>query len=62
MNVLDEAGMALGYISLTSKLKNALHDLRASKEIRTKVFWIDQICIDQDGIEKNHQVELMGQI
>jgi Heterokaryon incompatibility protein (HET) len=26
------------------------------------VFWIDQICIDQEGDEKNHQVAMMGAI
>jgi hypothetical protein len=26
------------------------------------VFWIDQICIHQEGEEKGHQVGLIGQI
>ncbi|KAH8768520.1 heterokaryon incompatibility protein-domain-containing protein [Hyaloscypha finlandica] len=58
--VLDENGHELGYIPLTKNLSSALCDLRQVKEITSKIFWIDQICIDQEGKEKNHQVALMG--
>jgi Heterokaryon incompatibility protein (HET) len=55
-------GNLLGYIPLTANLNHALHDLWSAEQLPTKVFWIDQICIDQDGMEKSSQVELMGQI
>jgi hypothetical protein len=60
--VLDENGHELGYIPLTKNLQAALCDLREAEEITSKIFWIDQICIDQEGKEKNHQVALMGDI
>lgn len=60
--VLDENGHELGYIPLTKNLSSALCDLRQVEEITSKIFWIDQICIDQEGEEKNHQVALMGDI
>src|ERR1700709_975563 len=60
--VLDSEGNEVGYIPLTRSLKVALQDLRDTLEIEQKVFWIDQICINQEGSEKNHQVALMGQI
>jgi hypothetical protein len=47
---------------LTINLRNALHDLRDAQELESKVSWIDQICIDQQAEEKNHQVKLIGQI
>jgi hypothetical protein len=52
----------LGRIPLTKNLNDALHDLWNADELTSKVFWIDQICIDQEGEEKNHQVAFMGQI
>jgi hypothetical protein len=52
----------LGRIPLTENLNDALHDLWNADELTSKVFWIDQICIDQEGEEKNHQVAFMGQI
>jgi hypothetical protein len=52
----------LGRIPLTKNLNDALHDLWNADELTSKVFWIDQICIDQEGDEKNHQVAFMGQI
>lgn len=60
--VLDEDGHELGFIPLTTNLQSALCDLRDAQEVQTKVFWIDQICIHQQGEEKNHQVALMGKI
>ena len=60
--ILDEDGNELGYIPLTANLQTALCDLRDAEEVTTNVFWIDQICIKQDGEEKNHQVALMGDI
>jgi hypothetical protein len=62
LKVQDVAGAPLGYIRITSNLKNALHDLRSATELKSKVFWIDQICINQASVEKNHQVQLMGEI
>jgi heterokaryon incompatibility protein (HET) len=60
--VRNDDGKALGYIPLTTNLNKALRDLRDAKELKNKFFWIDQICIDQAGKEKNHQVQLMSQI
>jgi hypothetical protein len=60
--VRTATGQTVGYIPLTSNLWNALHDLRDAQELESKVFWIDQICINQQAEEKNHQVKLMGQI
>jgi hypothetical protein len=45
--VRDRGGQALGYIPLTMNLHHALRDLWHSHEVTLKVFWIDQICIDQ---------------
>ncbi|KAK0621020.1 heterokaryon incompatibility protein-domain-containing protein [Immersiella caudata] len=60
--VHNGTGAALGYIPLTLSLFNALRDLRDSEGVKSKQFWIDQICIDQQGDEKNHQVAIMGEI
>lgn len=44
--------------------ENLWLDLQCLKSLTEKqTFWIDAICIDQNNtIERNHQVELMGQI
>ena len=60
--VLDEHGNAVGYIPLTTNLQRTLCDLRDASDLESKVFWIDQICIDQQGSEKNLQVSMMGDI
>src|ERR1700750_318524 len=61
--VRDTAGNSKGYIPLTLSLYNALQDLRDSPEIISKVFWIDQICINQEhDEEKGSQVAQMGRI
>jgi hypothetical protein len=60
--VRDAKGERLGQIPLTKNLNNALRDLWNAEEITSKVFWIDQICIDQEGEEKIQQVSLMAQI
>lgn len=61
--VLDDLGRAIGWIPLTKNLGDAMCDLRDAEELNHKVFWIDQICIDQqDGKEKSHQVAKMSQI
>ena len=60
--VLSDNGKEFGYIPLTENLQNALCDLRDADEVKSKVFWIDQICIDQEGEEKNGQVRMMGDI
>lgn len=50
-------------IPLTKSLHVLLKDLRASQNISTMTFWVDQICIDQENdLEKNHQVGLMSEI
>ncbi|KAF2184619.1 hypothetical protein K469DRAFT_781150 [Zopfia rhizophila CBS 207.26] len=44
-------------------LRDALCDLRDAKELESKIFWIDRICINQgDSNEKNTQVAMMGEI
>lgn len=60
--VVDDKGEKLGRIPLTENLNDALRDLWNAEELTNKVFWIDQICIDQEGEEKSHQVAMMGQI
>jgi hypothetical protein len=60
--VRDENRDILGYIPLTANLRDALCDLRNSEELPNKVFWIDQICINQESDEKSSQVAIMGQI
>lgn len=56
----DEPNM--GFIPISSNLNSAMRDLWRSENVKDKIFWIDQICIDQDGEEKNHQVAIMGEI
>ncbi|KUJ15753.1 uncharacterized protein LY89DRAFT_670297 [Mollisia scopiformis] len=60
--VRGDDGSRIGYIPLTANLKDAFGDLRDAEGLQSKVFWIDQICIDQEGDEKNHQVAMMGAI
>jgi Heterokaryon incompatibility protein (HET) len=60
--ILDATGRELGFLPLTKNLQSALGDLRDADEVTSQIFWIDQICIDQEGEEKNHQVILMGDI
>jgi hypothetical protein len=57
--VHGEGGQIAGYVPLTANLKNTLCDLRDTGEVESKVFWVDQICINQEGDEKNHQVAMM---
>ncbi|KAN0112562.1 HET domain containing protein [Hyaloscypha variabilis] len=60
--VTDGKGEKRGQIPLTKNLNDALRDLWNAEELTSKVFWIDQICIDQEGEEKSQQVASMGQI
>jgi hypothetical protein len=60
--VRDSRGKELGIIYLTQNLNAALRNLWNAEGVSNKVFWIDQICIDQQGEEKNHQVALMHKI
>lgn len=61
--VVDNSGDPMGFIPLTKNLYNAIRELRDSREIVDKVFWIDQICINQESVEeKNHQVAMMAEI
>jgi hypothetical protein len=62
MIVRNDGGKNLGYTPLTTNLQHALCDLRDSNEVESKVFWIDQICINQRSDENNRQVPLMGKI
>ena len=60
--VMDRDKNLLGAIRLTATLKNVLFDLIQSP-IEPKVFWIDQLCIDQsDKRDKSIQVPQMGRI
>lgn len=61
--ILNKFGEACGWIPLTMNLGNAMCNLRDAEKLKSKVFWIDQICINQqDEKEKNHQVAMMNQI
>lgn len=62
ITIRDAMENSLGYINLTANLHDALHDLWSARNVDRKIFWIDQICINQDGEEKNGQVALMHQI
>jgi Heterokaryon incompatibility protein (HET) len=63
IEVEDEQGQSVGWIPLTKNLHSAMSDLWRSSEVDSKVFWIDQICIDQSNLsEKGHQVQYMGSI
>ena len=60
--VMDRDKNLLGAIRITATLKNVLLDLIQSP-IEPKVFWIDQLCIDQsDKGDKSIQVPQMGRI
>ncbi|KAI9658046.1 MAG: hypothetical protein M1821_002706 [Bathelium mastoideum] len=60
--ICDTRGRNVGFVPLTRNLYDALHDLRDTPELKNTNFWIDQICIDQNGEEKNHQVKIMNKI
>ncbi|KAJ5721342.1 uncharacterized protein N7483_009276 [Penicillium malachiteum] len=61
--VCDESDTEIGWIPLTMNLGNAMSDLRDAEELESKIFWIDQICINQaDETEKGYQVAMMRQI
>jgi heterokaryon incompatibility protein (HET) len=63
VQVRDAKGEDLGLIPLTTNLHHALRDLRDSLDIKSKEFWIDQICIDQNNEEeKGYQVALMADV
>ena len=48
-------------LRISRTLRNALHYVR--DETRSRVFWADQICINQADIaERGHQVNVMGRI
>ncbi|EAT88720.1 hypothetical protein SNOG_03515 [Parastagonospora nodorum SN15] len=54
---------AISSIPLTKNLHNALCDLRNTKDMKNRTFWIDQISINQqDDHEKGLQVSMMSQV
>jgi hypothetical protein len=60
--VMDRNKNSLGAVRLTATLRNVLFDLIQSP-IEPKVFWIDQLCIDQsDSRDKSIQIPEMGRI
>ena len=60
--VMDSDKNLLGAIRITATLKNVLLDLMHSR-VEPKVFWIDQLCIDQsDPQDKSIQIPEMGRI
>ncbi|PMD27808.1 hypothetical protein NA56DRAFT_147976 [Hyaloscypha hepaticicola] len=60
--VMDRDKNRLGGIRITATLKNVLLDLMQSP-VEPKVFWIDQLCIDQsDPQDKSIQIPEMGTI
>lgn len=59
----DDGTSNLGWLPLTRNLHNAVKNLGNSVNITPKVFWINQISINQaDNKEKGHQVENMHPI
>lgn len=60
--VRHTSGKVHGHIAITRNLDQAMRDLWASPDVVDRTFWIDQICINQDGAEKNDQVAMMGDI
>jgi len=51
------------YIPLTKSLHDAMKDLRSMREFQDKLFWIDQISINQeDNEERGQQVTMMNEI
>ncbi|KAH6258567.1 hypothetical protein HBI40_060000 [Parastagonospora nodorum] len=61
--VLDQHSSAISSIPLTKNLHNALCDLRNTKDMKNRTFWIDQISINQqDDHEKGLQVSMMSQV
>lgn len=60
--VMDRDKNRLGAIRITATLKNVLLDLMQSP-VEPKIFWIDQLCIDQvDPHDKSIQIPKMGRI
>lgn len=49
-------------LSVTPNCLEAMRYLRPRRWRAGRVIWIDAACIDQDSSEKNHQVQLMGEI
>jgi hypothetical protein len=59
IEIEDEHGKSIGWIALTNNLHSAINDLWRSGEIESKVFWIDQICIDQGNLSENAAILLV---
>ena len=61
--VLDKHSSAISSLLLTKNLHDALCDLRDTKDMKNRTFWIDQISINQhDDHEKGLQVSMMSKI
>ncbi|KAI9767521.1 MAG: hypothetical protein M1839_004481 [Geoglossum umbratile] len=51
------------YAFLENAISGAIESVSHSSEYCVKYLWIDQLCIDQTSVlEKNHQVQRMGEI
>lgn len=49
------------YLEITDNLNMALRYIRSKR--KTRILWVDAVCINQNNvIERNSQVQLMGQI
>jgi Heterokaryon incompatibility protein (HET) len=63
LEVQDENNQVKGSILLTKTIYNALTNLWNTIGIQPKIFWADQICINQnDDVEKGHQVSMMNRV
>jgi hypothetical protein len=63
IHVQDDEDGGETMIPLTTNLYNALRNLRDADAVQPKLFWIDQISINQhDNVEKGRQVNLMCDI
>jgi hypothetical protein len=59
--ILDNLGRAVGRILLTKNLGDAIRNLRDTEGLKSKVFWIDQISINQhDELEDIHAGKTSG--
>jgi hypothetical protein len=63
INVRNENKEAIGSLPLTTNLHAAINDLWNAPGLQLKVFWIDQIAVNQEDLaERSSQVSFMTEI